>query len=324
MLDENKSFCESRPCSMAIAVAITASARVELFKSINKMSELGIEVLYMDTDAIVLDKPMPKEYLGDGLGQFKNELADSKYTLENDNEYYMVNPIFLRDKVYGYKTREDNIKIKFSGYKKSEITNSLYDELAEILNNIRSNIQVSCEYIRKNIKDLNIGHNIEDRVFIFNYDKREKIFEDGLWVDTKPLSVGMVKDVDSKLDINMTRVESPEAKTYLKYNEPNEINMDNIVNNDYKEFNGFYLSYSKSKGPQTLLNEWEAVNGVTYNTKDSIYMDSSARYVEEYTGYLSTLIKKAMEEGTLKVGTRFLITEGYINPENSCIHYNSV
>jgi hypothetical protein len=69
MFEENKKYYETRPCSIAIAVAITAEARIELFTMVNKLDSLGINVIYMDTDALVLDKPMLKEYIGDGLGQ---------------------------------------------------------------------------------------------------------------------------------------------------------------------------------------------------------------------------------------------------------------
>jgi len=165
---------------MAIAVAITAYARIELFKTINQLSVLGIQTLYMDTDAVVLNKPMPKEYLGDGLGQFKNELADDNYTIARDGLYYMSKPIFLRDKVYAYKIKGDKTKIKFSGYKNSDITDNLYKEMLEILENKRDNIKLSSEYIRKNLTDFSIGHRREDREFIFDYDKREKIFLNGL------------------------------------------------------------------------------------------------------------------------------------------------
>lgn len=70
--------------------------------------------------------------------------------------------------------------------------------------------------------------------------------------------------LDSKLVINMSRVEAPEAKISLKLNEPSDINIRNIINNDHKEFDGFYMTYHKNKGSQPLLNKWEAVKGISY------------------------------------------------------------
>jgi hypothetical protein len=79
---------ESRVSNIAIAAAITSYARCE----IDKYKRLpGINCLYSDTDSIILDQPLPKEFLGDELGKMKNELAKvyGNYTIDNDSEFYM-------------------------------------------------------------------------------------------------------------------------------------------------------------------------------------------------------------------------------------------
>jgi hypothetical protein len=100
--------------------------------------------------------------------------------VDNDSDYFMINPIFLRDKVYAYKTKDDKYKIKFSGFKSSEVTDKLYDDMYRILNNEKDNITMSSEYIRKNLNNFSIEHRVEQRTFIFNYDKRERIIKDGV------------------------------------------------------------------------------------------------------------------------------------------------
>jgi len=42
-----------------------------------------------------------------------------------------------------------------------------------------------------------------------------------------------------------------------------------------------------------------------------------------YTSYLNILIKKAEEEGILKIGSRFLITEGFTGEKGS-LQYNTI
>ena len=322
--EDNKRMCEGRPCSIAIAVAITANARVELFKTINKMDELGIDVLYMDTDALVLSKPMPKEYLGDGLGQFKNELADASYSIENDHEYYMKDPVFLRDKVYGYKTKDDKIKIKFSGYKRSDIHDGLYDEMLKVVNNEKDSINVVSNFIRKNLDDLNINQTSGSKTFTFNYVKRNPIYIDGKWVHTEPLSVGMGDDTERKLIIYKNRMEDPEAKTSLKYNEPLDINTDNIFDNDFKMFTGGYINYYWKESNGSLLRDWIKHNKIQYYIPDFVKRDKLEAYILAHTWYLSGLIRMAEAEGLLKVGSRFMITEGFKDPENNIIRYRTV
>ena len=57
-------------CNIAIAAAVTAGARVFRSKFKN-MPEYTL--YYSDTDSIDIDKPLPEEYVGNELGQFKLE-----------------------------------------------------------------------------------------------------------------------------------------------------------------------------------------------------------------------------------------------------------
>ena len=136
----NKLANENKLGNIAIALAISATARVEIFSKIYKLNSMGINIAYMDTDALVTDKPIPRSMLGNEIGQFKNELADSNYTIEDDYKYHMKDAVFLRDKVYGYKNMNDEIKIKFSGLNKSSLTDQLYLEMLEVVEGERESI----------------------------------------------------------------------------------------------------------------------------------------------------------------------------------------
>ena len=57
-------------CNIAIAAAVTAGARVFRSKFKN-MPEYTL--YYSDNDSIDIDKPLPEEYVGNELGQFKLE-----------------------------------------------------------------------------------------------------------------------------------------------------------------------------------------------------------------------------------------------------------
>jgi hypothetical protein len=49
--------------SLPSAIAITAYARMHMFKRIYRLIELGIDVFYMDTDSIVVNAPIPQDLI---------------------------------------------------------------------------------------------------------------------------------------------------------------------------------------------------------------------------------------------------------------------
>ena len=70
--------------SLPSAIAITAYARMYMFKIIYRLIDLGIEIYYMDTDSIVVNKAIPEDLIGNLLGLFK---------LEHEIEHaYFINP----------------------------------------------------------------------------------------------------------------------------------------------------------------------------------------------------------------------------------------
>jgi hypothetical protein len=88
--------------SLPSAIAITAYARMYMFKIIYRLIELGIEIYYMDTDSITVNKTLPEDLIGNNLGLFK---------LEHDIDHaYFISP-----KLYALKTFDDKFIVKAKG-----------------------------------------------------------------------------------------------------------------------------------------------------------------------------------------------------------------
>ena len=91
--------------SIPISAAITAYARIHMAQF---LADTNIDVYYTDTDSIVVDKPLPKEFVGSELGQFKLECIYEE-------------AVFLAPKVYGGIIRNEDGTFrqvsKVKGYK---------------------------------------------------------------------------------------------------------------------------------------------------------------------------------------------------------------
>jgi len=88
--------------SLPSAIAITAYARMYMFKVIYRLLDLGIEVYYMDTDSIVVNKRIPEELIGNKLGLFKLE-------------HEISHAYFISPKLYALKTTDSKIIVKAKG-----------------------------------------------------------------------------------------------------------------------------------------------------------------------------------------------------------------
>jgi DNA polymerase type B, organellar and viral len=87
--------------SIAIASAVTASARVEMSKYKNNPNFV---LYYTDTDSIFINKPLPDHMVGSGLGQMKLE-------------YIFKDCVFLGPKIYTGITEDGKYICKIKGYK---------------------------------------------------------------------------------------------------------------------------------------------------------------------------------------------------------------
>lgn len=100
--------------NVAIAAQITSLARVFMHKTVMKLHNLGVNVYYMDTDSIMVDRVLDNSVLGspDMLGSFKDVYPDKKIT----------DALFLAPKLYGLKFNDGSTSLKASGLKKDAMT----------------------------------------------------------------------------------------------------------------------------------------------------------------------------------------------------------
>jgi hypothetical protein len=109
--------------SLPVAIAVTAYAR--MYMSDFKMKYKD-NLYYSDTDSLILDCALPKELVGNELGQFKLE-------------YLVEKGVFLGPKLYGIQVLEDGLIkdiVKVKGYKVSfpKLLNLLTPDRELVLN----------------------------------------------------------------------------------------------------------------------------------------------------------------------------------------------
>ena len=152
--------------SIPIAAAITAGARnyMSKFKNMENYT-----LYYSDTDSIVLDRPLPQEYVGDELGQFKLE-------------YIFDEAVFLCPKVYG------GINSDFELVRVKGLRNPVKFDLLKTLLKKGSSLQSPNEIWYKDISAGNIK--IKDEIYTLSVSdsKRQLIYDpNNNFVDTKPI-----------------------------------------------------------------------------------------------------------------------------------------
>ncbi len=300
---------ESRVSNIAIAAAITSYARIE----IDKYKRLpGYMVYYSDTDCVILNKPLPIEFLGDALGQMKNELADDNYSIEKDHEYFIEKGIFLRDKLYTIKPCNSKVITKFSGLNKNFITDELHDTIKDIYLTSGKNITLETETTSKNKNTFEIINRKTEKTFIFNYSKRVMLRnEEGIWINTKPIHISSVKIQNYDLEPligRQSRQETSRIKFYMNYKEL-KINHYNVYDADYKKFDGFLLNYLTIIFDDKILPKLPKIT-VTEENKVDLFLKSKNKLLTE----LYSIAKKAMEEDILVEGIGYLISEEYTTP----------
>lgn len=156
--------------SLPSAIAITAYARMYMFKVIYRLLELGIEIYYMDTDSIVVNKAIPEDLIGKTLGLFK---------LESQIQHaYFISP-----KLYALKLNNGETVVKAKGigskleYSKFEtlINNQAIIEAQERWFKDPSNANISIKNIDMHISSMNL--------------KRKQILLNGRFTHTIPLNI---------------------------------------------------------------------------------------------------------------------------------------
>ena len=124
--------------NVAIASAITSQSRLYMhpFKT-----DPNNPCLYSDTDSVFIQYPLPSELIGNGLGQFKDEL----------NGDIITEAVFLRNKCYGYITNTGKSKVVIAGFPRGDVS---YNELMDVYNG--GSVTSIRKILRKDINNLSI------------------------------------------------------------------------------------------------------------------------------------------------------------------------
>jgi len=165
--------------SIVIATFVTAYARIYMHKIKLAILEVGGEIYYSDTDSIVTNLTLNK--LKENLyGKIGNKLGQLKL------EYFLEEAYFISNKTYILLTIEGKEIKKAKGISPESLSlsdfKSMYFKSQSVKGAKTSSIinynkgSVSIEE-----KEININWN--------SYQKREKIFESALWIDSRPLYI---------------------------------------------------------------------------------------------------------------------------------------
>lgn len=160
--------------NVAVAAAITAYGRIHLHKLMVSIEKHGGKILYVDTDSIITDLkienvPELKDLLGDKLGQLKSELAKDDYITEG---------IFVSCKLYGFKTKNDEVEAHAKGVRKDK--EKLYNDLVEMLSQPKKfNVgTMITSRIRKTKGDMYVYDKVVEKTVSGKYTKRH-VLADG-------------------------------------------------------------------------------------------------------------------------------------------------
>lgn len=66
-------FNSVRNVSVGVSAGITSYSSIFMLRIKQKILAMGGQIYYTDTDSIVTDIPLPKEFMGVGIGKFKLE-----------------------------------------------------------------------------------------------------------------------------------------------------------------------------------------------------------------------------------------------------------
>lgn len=166
-LEKDKEF---KDVSLVIAAAVTSYARVYMSKIKLDILNKGGLIYYTDTDSIVTDKPIDKNLIGDGLGQFKLE-------------YLVKKGYFISSKTYCLVLNDRSVIIKTKGLNNNSLTLNDFKNMYKGINVKGVKKYSIVNYTKGSVvidkKDIYLNYN--------SYRKREKIYQDKKWVNTKPL-----------------------------------------------------------------------------------------------------------------------------------------
>lgn len=150
---------ETHNINIAIAAAITAIGRIHMSQFKNRKD---FKLFYSDTDSAFTNKPLPKEFIGEGLGLMKLE-------------HICKDAVFLAPKVYALLT-EDGLIMKVKGLSNESVKNISIEELKDLLVK-DSKLEANQEKWIKNISHGSIS--VKEQIYTLKVtsNKRELIYK---------------------------------------------------------------------------------------------------------------------------------------------------
>lgn len=184
VLESNKKDYENNrkieDLSISTAAAITAYGRIHINRIKLWILSNGGILYYSDTDSVVTNLKLPVEMLGNELGQLKLE-------------YKIKKAYFITSKTYMMELSNGDLIKKAKGVYAEKLNKSDYENLYSKnidVKAIKSDTYVDLEQGTVNIKDKQV-------MLHYNaYTKRQKIFNEGVWVDTKPIVISYKTNLD--------------------------------------------------------------------------------------------------------------------------------
>lgn len=175
-LEKTNSF---EDVAVSISAAVTAYARIYMGNIKLEIIKRGGEIYYTDTDSIVTNIDIPKDFVGNELGQFKLEyLVKEAYFLSAKTYCLVLAKEYVTDKNKG-------LIIKAKGVFENSLTLADFKAMYYYNKDIKA-VKSDTEtnylegYVDIGSKKVNLNHD--------GYTKREKLYTSkGLWIDTKPL-----------------------------------------------------------------------------------------------------------------------------------------
>jgi hypothetical protein len=157
--------------NVAIAAAVTAYSRMIINQYKLDALNLGLELYYSDTDSLVVNNPLPPEYCDSAkLGLLKLE-----HTFKEG--------IFVMPKVYYLELADGSVISKCKGFS-GQLTKDQYLALKE-----GKTLELSVTRWFRSLKASSVqiqrGTPYE---ITFQFNKRERVFENGRWVNTAPIT----------------------------------------------------------------------------------------------------------------------------------------
>ena len=169
--------------SIPIASEIAAISRVNMSLLIKYLQENKYGIYYMDTDSIVVDRPLPDHLVNN------TELGKLKL------EHHYKEAVFLAPKVYGGVTSDGKEIIKIKGLSHNTISKDVtFETLKSLLIKDKSLV---FNQIKSFSKFDNATINLMDQTYnlIPTQNKRQLIFDNNLLIGTKPYTIGQDKTI---------------------------------------------------------------------------------------------------------------------------------